>query len=65
MKILYLEDNSTDADLTRRSLEHFDSKFDLDIVGTLAAAFAKIEAFESVLAENGPPLYHLALLDMH
>ncbi len=36
MKILYVEDNSLDADLTRRELARRDPGIDVDVAPTLA-----------------------------
>ena len=43
MKILYVEDNPFDADITRRELHRLAPQFELDVVDTLAAAQQYLE----------------------
>ncbi|MDB5103807.1 MAG: multi-sensor hybrid histidine kinase [Fibrobacteres bacterium] len=64
-RILYLEDDPADADLTRRGLLRSDPGIELEIVGTVAEAYAHLDEFEMGLARGEPPGYDLLLLDMH
>ena len=48
MKILYLEDNALDAGLVRLELGRRAPDIQLDIVGTLAEALARIERFHEI-----------------
>ncbi|WP_295443084.1 EAL domain-containing protein [uncultured Thiodictyon sp.] len=59
MRVLHVEDNPTDADMTRRALARLTPGLALDSVGTLAAAWER-------LAPDRPnrPTYDLALLDL-
>ena len=55
MKVLYVEDNPQDADLTRRSLSRHHPELRLDTAGDIATARARLEA---------GPLPDLLLVDM-
>jgi len=55
MKILYVEDNPFDADITRRELHRQAPQLQLDVVDTLAAAYQRLEtssqAYTAVLLD--------------
>ena len=55
MKILYVEDNPFDADITRRELHRQAPQLQLDVVATLAAAYQRLEtssqAYTAVLLD--------------
>lgn len=65
MRVLYLEDNPMDADLTRLGLRNADPGFELDVVSTVEEAIARLDDFETTLARGERPHYDLALLDMN
>ncbi len=48
MRVLYVEDNKLDADLTRRALARVNPPIELDIVPTVAEAIAQIDAQSNV-----------------
>lgn len=52
MKVLYLEDNALDADLVRIELEKRAPEIQLDIVGTLTEALARLEQFYTVYGNS-------------
>jgi CheY-like chemotaxis protein len=56
MRILYVEDNPFDADLTRRELRHLSPNIQLDVVDTLAGAFEQLSV--------DPLRYAAVLLDL-
>ena len=56
MKILYVEDNPFDADITRSVLRRQTPQFQLDVVDTLAAAYQRLE--------SAPQTYTAVLLDL-
>src|SRR5215471_6171643 len=58
MKILYVEDNSTDADLAQRYLSLLAPQFKLETVSSLDEAMTRITA-------QSPPPYDLVLTDLH
>ena len=55
MRVLYLEDNSRDADLARRELVRHAPQIKLDILPTLEEALARLK---------GEPIYDLVLADL-
>ncbi|MGH7460832.1 MAG: response regulator [Longimicrobiales bacterium] len=57
MRVLYLEDDAADADLTRRWLLRYAPQFRLDIVNTLADAFKRLSA-------GAPPPCDIVLTDL-
>ena len=77
MKILYLEDNALDAGLVRLELGRRAPDIQLDIVGTLAEALARIERFHEIygtsletpviasVGEDASPRYDLILTDLN
>jgi len=60
MHILYVEDNPTDADLTRRALAHLAPQIAVEVAETLAEGLAR-------LADCAPdqPVYDVVLADVH
>jgi len=58
MKILYVEDNSTDADLAQRYLSLHAPHFKLETVSSLDEAMTRITT-------QSPPPYDLVLTDLH
>ncbi|MEO8992823.1 MAG: response regulator, partial [Nitrosospira sp.] len=76
MKILYLEDNALDADLVRLALKKRAPDIQLDVVGTLTEALARIERFHATygtnletpaiteVEEDVSPRYDLVLTDL-
>jgi PAS domain S-box-containing protein len=65
VKILYLEDNPSDAALTLRTLRKADPAMELEVVPTVGAAMERLDKVQAVLAASGPVPYDLVLLDMH
>ena len=59
MNVLYVEDNSSDADLLKRALSRAAPYINLEWVTTLKEAFVKLEA-----SSPDHPLYDLLLTDM-
>ncbi len=59
MRVLYVEDNPNDADLTRRMLARLAPQIELDVVDRVASALALLG--ESATA---PPAYDVILLDL-
>ena len=56
MKLLYIEDSPTDADLTRRALERSAPEIELQVATTLNAGFALLEL---------PLNFDILLIDLH
>src|SRR5687768_5826443 len=48
MKVLYLEDNALDADLVRIEMEKRAPDIQLDVVGTLTEALAKVDRYHEI-----------------
>src|SRR5687768_2026813 len=78
MNVLYLEDNSLDADLVRIELEKHGPDIKLDTVGTLTEALARVQRFHEVYGTSldahaiapmniidTPPRYDLVLTDLN
>lgn len=65
MRVLYLEDNPGDADLTRRELRKSDPGMQIETVSTIKDAMDRLDALETAIRDGQPSLYDLALLDMH
>jgi two-component system cell cycle sensor histidine kinase/response regulator CckA len=65
MKVLYLEDNPGDADLTRRALRKADPETVIEVVGTVAGALARIDEVEAAVDRGEPSPFDLVLLDMN
>jgi signal transduction histidine kinase/DNA-binding response OmpR family regulator len=63
-RILYLEDNPADSDLTLRALARSGSGIQADVVSTVAEALQAIDIDLENANKEKPP-YALALLDMH
>lgn len=57
MRVLYVEDNEFDADLTHRTLSRLDPSIELDTVATVAAATVRLER------ESGR--WDVVLTDLH
>lgn len=57
MRILYVEDNAIDADLTRRTLNRIAPLIEVEVAGTQAQALHRLE-------DPGAPAYDVALIDM-
>ena len=64
MRVLYLEDNPADADLTLRALRKSDPETQVEVVGTVGLALARLDRFEAEAARGEPQSIDLALLDM-
>jgi diguanylate cyclase (GGDEF)-like protein/PAS domain S-box-containing protein len=56
MKLLYIEDSPSDADLTRRTLERSDPEIELQVATTLSAGMALLEQ---------PLNFDILLIDLH
>jgi PAS domain S-box-containing protein len=65
MNVLYLEDNLQDSDLTRRELSRVAPDIQLKNVGTVAAALAELEKFETANQRGEPLGLDLLLLDLN
>jgi PAS domain S-box-containing protein len=65
MRILYLEDNPSDADLTLRALRKADPQTQVEIVGTVGLALSRLDEYEAAAARGEPRDLDLALLDMN
>ena len=65
MRILYLEDNPTDVDLTLRALRKADPGTEVEIVGTVGLALERLDELEAAAARGEPRKLDLALLDMN
>lgn len=65
MKVLYVEDNALDADLTQRELLRSAPEFELEIVATVAEAMSRMQAVEAAVEQGLPVPCDLVLLDMN
>lgn len=65
MKVLYVEDNPQDIDLTSRELRRTSPDIHLEMVDTVAAALARLDDLEAAVARGEPPCVDLLLLDMN
>ena len=78
MNVLYLEDNALDADLVRIELKKHAPDIQLDVVGTLAEALARVQRFHETYgtsleatanaggaARDASPRYDLVLTDLN
>ncbi|MEO8136220.1 MAG: PAS domain S-box protein, partial [Betaproteobacteria bacterium] len=65
MKVLYVEDNSQDIDLTLRELRRTAPDIALEMAGTIAVARMRLRDFEGCISRGAPPPFDLVLLDMN
>lgn len=65
MRVLYLEDARSDAELTLRELRDFAPDIRLEIVGTVAGALARLDDFQNALGRGEDPGCDLVLLDLN
>ena len=77
MKVLYLEDNALDAGLVRQELKKRAPDIQLDVIGTLSEALARIERFHEIYgtsqeslaieraSEDASARYDLILADLN
>jgi diguanylate cyclase (GGDEF)-like protein/PAS domain S-box-containing protein len=64
MKVLYVEDAQSDADLTRRELNRAAPDIELKIVGSVAEAMVMLDALQAALPRGEEPRFDLVLLDL-
>ena len=65
MKVLYLEDSHSDADLTLRELRGSAPDIQLEVAGSVADALALLDGFQAAAARGETARFDLALLDLH
>jgi diguanylate cyclase (GGDEF)-like protein/PAS domain S-box-containing protein len=65
MRILYLEDSATDADLTVRMLGRTAPDIAVEVVGTVAAALDAVGRVGQAVRDGREPPLDLLLLDVH
>jgi PAS domain S-box-containing protein len=65
MKVLYVEDNLQDADLTRRELRRSAPEIRFQIVDSLASGRERLDQFQSSVARGEPAPIDLVLMDLN
>ncbi len=64
MRVLYVEDSTSDADLTLRELRSSAPDIHLDVVGSVAEALALLNDLDAAMAQGESARFELVLLDL-